>query len=162
MLSVPLCYHLTMSDITLPDFDPEADKPLPSDDAERIIGYAKDPFSIHLMPVKGFNGLLAELRRARGVSQQQLASAIGNPRGQAQISRYESLSNPEIPDEQTVLRIAEALDIDPTLLLRARLLSVPAKIEYGIDPRWLLLWDRLSQLDPTVQDATMILRVFDI
>ena len=138
-------------------FPDEDDAPLSDADAKRIIEAAKDPVNIHLLPVKGFNGMLADLRRARRMSQQQLASAIGNPRGQAQISRYESLSNPEIPDEQTVARIAEALDVDPVLLLRARLLSVPAKIEYGIDPRWLLLWDRLAHLDPLVQDAAVIL-----
>ena len=67
------------------------------------------------------------------------------------------MSAPETPDEQTVLRLADALEIDATLLLRARLLSVPAKLNYGIDPRWLLLWDRLAQFDPLVQDAAVIL-----
>ena len=60
-------------------------------------------------------GLIKQTRSAKGWKQRQLVKAV--PIGQSTISRYEK-GEGRIPDDETIIRIARALDADPVEFLR--------------------------------------------
>jgi len=60
-------------------------------------------------------GLIKQTRSAKGWKQHQLVTAV--PIGQSTISRYEK-GEGRIPDDETIVRIAQALDADPVEFLR--------------------------------------------
>ncbi len=66
-------------------------------------------------PMASLAGLIKQIRSAKGWKQHQLVEAV--PIGQSTISRYEK-GEGRIPDDETIIRIARALDADPVDLLR--------------------------------------------
>jgi transcriptional regulator with XRE-family HTH domain len=65
-------------------------------------------------PFEDFNITLRELRIARGLTQEQVAAAVGTSQ-----SHYSKIELGQVsPTIRTVRRIAEALSVDPIELLR--------------------------------------------
>lgn len=143
-----------MSDIT-PFSDPDDD--ITDEQAQGTLDYAQDPNNVLFPSLTPLGEMIRRLRRARRMSQQRLAEGIGSLRGQPHISAIE---NGVIPDPDTVIRIANALQVDPAVLLRARLFEQqPQDIEYEADPRLGIIWNRMANFDPNIQNAIFI--VFD-
>lgn len=143
-----------MPDNILPFADPD-DEPLSPGDAERLIAAANDPFNKIFPPVAPLGEMIRDLRKARRMSQDQLAVAIGALRSQSHISAIER--GEVVPDQDTIIRIADALEVDRAVLLRAREYGKPsAPGEFGVDPRLMMIWDRLAQFDPEILNAFIV------
>ena len=131
------------------------EEPMSKADAERIIGAMNDPLNRLFPAVKPLNEMLRDARKARKLTQQQLASALGTDQGN--ISKYES--GEQLPQQDTVLRIATVLGVDGAILLRAREFERLEPAVFGVDPRLLMVADRMAKLEPHVQEAILV--VFD-
>lgn len=133
-----------------PDLTPydDPDDPLSDADAERIIGAANDPFNKLFPPITPLNEMLRDLRKARKLTQNQLAARLHTD--QANISKWES--GEQTPQQDTLIRIAQALEVDASVLLRAREFERTDMGEMGYNPKMLMVADRVAKLPMHLQD----------
>jgi transcriptional regulator with XRE-family HTH domain len=89
-----------------------------------------------------FARLLREVRTARGLSQSQLARAIGVDH--STISRFEG--GERRPRRLTVLKLARALDLDRATLLRLLASAGYAPVSLELDDGLDVVWDLASLL----------------
>lgn len=136
--------------IPFPDEDP-----MSSADSERILGALNDPLNRLFPAISPLNEMLRDARKARKLTQQQLAARLKTD--QSNVSKWES--GEAVPQQDTILRIAGVLGIDATILLRAREFERLEPAAFGVDPRLLMVADRLAKLEPTIQEAILV--VFD-
>jgi transcriptional regulator with XRE-family HTH domain len=90
-------------------------------------------------PTSAFGERLAELRAERGITQGQLAEAIGS--SQRAISHYETVA--EYPPTAVVVQLAEALKVSTDELLGVKPLRVARTAE---DPEVRHLWKKFQQV----------------
>ncbi len=90
-------------------------------------------------PMSAFGERLAELRAERGITQGQLAEAIGS--SQRAISHYETVA--EYPPTVVVVQLAEALKVSTDQLLGVKPLRAGRAAE---DPEIRRLWKKFQQV----------------
>lgn len=127
---------------------PFPDDDLPDDDAKRILDAANDPWNKLFPAIKPLNEQLRDLRKARRLTQVQLAKLLNTD--QANVSKWES--GEQTPQQDTLIRYAEALQVDSAVLLRARLFEGAEMGTMSINPKMLMVADRISQLPEHLQD----------
>lgn len=88
------------------------------------------------------------VRKATGISQTELANRVGN--NKSAISRYEN--GMQKPSLDTLMRVADALDVDPADLLKEKMV-----LPFGnmvSEPNWMQeLNINLTRMSPTVRHS---------
>lgn len=88
------------------------------------------------------------VRKATGISQTELANRVGSDK--SAISRYEN--GMQKPSLDTLMRVADALDVDPAAFLKEK--TTPSLENTVSEPDWMKELDiNLNEMNPTARKS---------
>ena len=101
------------------------------------------------------NLTLKELRKQKGITQEQLADILGVER--SSVGKYESPSKPVIPSSDVLIRMSEYFNVSIDYLLTSRNVKKPDQDDINLDELEFALYGEVREL--TEEDKQELLRM---